>query len=254
MTKYLATRSFLVGRKKSSKLNSEAGEISELMVDGIRVEVIRKNIKNVHLRVYPPDGRVRVSAPNGLSHSVLNRIVQKRLHWIRSQQTKVTRHSPDMKFETGERHQFSGEVFTLNVVPSSERNNVKIIEPGIIELAVREGTDSSGRRNLMERWYRSTLIERAQPLTKKWEEILGVRVSELRVKKMTTRWGSCNVVDRRIWLSLELAKKSDECVEYVVIHELVHLIERGHGTKFVALMDQVLPNWKKLKKELNATV
>lgn len=252
MTRYLANRSLLIGKKRKLKPNSMRADTSELVVEGIRVEIVRKNIKNVHLRVYPPDGRVRVSVPKTLSSSVLDQIVEKRLDWIRSQQAKVAKLSPDLRFETGEKLQFSGKSFTLSVVPTNGRNGVKLCEPGIIELAVRSGTDSVGRRKVIENWYRAHLMERVQPLMKKWEEILGVSASEWHIKKMTTRWGSCNVLARRIWLSLELAKKSDDYLEYVVIHELVHLIERGHGTKFVALMDSVLPNWRILRKELNA--
>ena len=224
----------------------------EMTVRGIRVELLRKEIKNLHLRVYPPDGRVRISAPRNLPISSVVEMIEQRIEWIQAQQLRVSGTVKRLEYQDGETHWFGGSPFRLRVIENAGRANVEIAEPGIIELRTRQICSDEERRKLLESWYRGQVRLRAAPMFERWTEVLGVEVREWRIRKMSTRWGSCNVRERRIWLSLDLSRKSDECLEYVVVHELVHLLEPGHGPRFVARMDRAISNWRDLKRKLNA--
>ncbi|MDA8270647.1 MAG: SprT family zinc-dependent metalloprotease [Actinomycetota bacterium] len=240
---------------KSSKASPKATSASrEITVRGIRIELLRKEIKNIHLRVYPPDGRVRVSAPTRLPLDSVVGLIEERLEWIQAQQLRVCSVAVPTRFVDGEIHLFGGRAYNLRVIETLATERVALVFPNILELHSRSGSTSEDRRRLLEGWYREQLRSKAAPFFEKWERILGVEAAEWRVRKMSTRWGSCNVKAKRIWLSLELAKKSDDCLEYVVVHELAHLLEPGHGPRFVAHMDRAISNWRDLKKKLNLSV
>ncbi len=224
----------------------------EITVRGIRVELLRKEIKNLHLRVYPPDGRVRISVPRQFPINSVVDVIEQRIGWIQAQQSRVSGHFLRLSYVDGETHWFSGRPLRLRVTECAEKGKIDIPEPGVIELCIKRASSEEERRRLFESWYREQLRLRAAPLFEEWADVLGVQVGEWRIRKMSTRWGSCNVGEKRIWLSLELAKKSDDCLEYVVVHELAHLIEPGHGPRFVAQMDRTISNWRELKRKLNS--
>ncbi|MDA8080877.1 MAG: SprT family zinc-dependent metalloprotease [Actinomycetota bacterium] len=223
----------------------------EMNVQGIRIELLRKEIKNLHLRVYPPDGRVRISVPRNLPLSSVVEMIEQRIEWIHAQQLRVSGTVRKLEYLDGETHWFRGSPFRLRVIENAGCASVEITEPGTIELRTRQICSGEERRKLLETWYRGQVRLRAAPMFERWTAVLDVEFREWRVRKMSTRWGSCNVRERRIWLSLDLAKKSDECLEYVVVHELVHLLEPGHGPRFVDQMDRAISNWRDLKRKLN---
>lgn len=228
-------------------------ETHHIKVSGITVEVVRKAIKNLHLGVYPPNGRVRVAAPVAMSEDAVRLAVIGKLGWIKKQQTKFAnqeRQSP-REYVTGETHYYRGRRYRLNVVYQNGPACVSISRLSTINLYVQVGSDTARRERVLHDWYRSQLKELATELLAKWELIIGVNASGWGVKLMKTKWGTCSADARRIWLNLELVKKPIHCVEYVIAHELVHLLERNHSDRFTALMDQFMPLWRQYREELN---
>ncbi|TAN27651.1 MAG: M48 family peptidase [Actinomycetota bacterium] len=252
-----SVKSLLAGRqlRKFANQNESARkaprEPVEIVVKGISIELVRKEIKNLHLRVYPPEGRVRITAPNLLSTDAVVRVVEQRIKWIQAQRLKVAAGAAQPNYEDGEIHWFAGNRCRLSVVGTVGKPTVEYLQPGIIRLGIRRNSTCEDKRRLLEKWYREQMRIRAPILIELWEKRLGVELYEWRIRKMSTRWGSCNVRAKRIWLSLELIKKPNECLEYVVVHEIMHLLEPGHGPKFTARMDLALPNWRDLKRKLN---
>lgn len=224
-------------------------------MSGISVEIRRKAIKNLHVGVYPPDGRVRVAAPRHLDDEAVRLAIVSRLGWIRRQQQGFARQVRQSAREmvTGESHFFEGRRYRLDVLEQPGNPRVRVVNNNTLELQVPPGTDRAGRQQILDRWYRRQLKARTPALLSYWEGVVGVDVADCRVKKMKTRWGSCNVEARRIWLNLELVKKSPRCLEYILVHEMVHLLERHHSERFRALMDQFMPDWRLRKAELNET-
>lgn len=228
-------------------------ESAELLVSGIVVQVIRKDIKNLHLAVYPPNGRVRVSAPTRVSDETVRLAVISRLSWIRERQRwleQQPRQSQRMMV-TGESHYVQGQRYRLDVIEHDGPATVRIRNRRTLDMRVRPGTGSEQRLELLNRWYRGQLHSQIPALLARWEPVIGVQAAEYRIKRMKTRWGTCNIAARRIWLNLELAKKPPECLEYILVHELVHLHERHHNDRFRALMDRYLPSWRLHRDRLN---
>jgi predicted metal-dependent hydrolase len=232
---------------------SMSTETRRIVVSGINVDVVRKPIKNLHLGVYPPAGRVRVAAPPAVSDDAVRLAVIGKLGWIRRQRAKYAAQPRQSEREmvSGESHYFLGQRYRLRVIPDDGAARVTVRNRGTLELRIRPETDAAARERVLHRWYRERLRELSAPLVAKWQTILGVEAAQVRIKKMKTKWGSCNVSPRRIWLNLELAKKPALCLEYVVVHELVHLIERNHTDRFVSLLDKHLPNWRQHRQALN---
>jgi predicted metal-dependent hydrolase len=225
----------------------------EIEIQGIPVEVVRKDIKNLHLGVYPPNGRVRVAVPLRLEAEAVRLAVVSRLGWIRKQRRRFEeqeRQSP-REMVTGETHYFLGRRYRLDVIEVDGPASVRLRNNTTLELRVRPGTHREKRRALLHDWYRRQLKERIPGLIAEWEPVVGVEVADWRVRRMRTRWGSCTVEDRRIWLNLELAKKPPACLEYILVHEMVHLLERRHNERFRELMDRFMPQWRLLRDELN---
>lgn len=222
-------------------------------VSGLPVEVVRKNIKNLHLGVYPPDGRVRVAAPMAVSDDAVRLAVVRKLAWIRRQQAKFEAQQRQSAREmvSGESHFFLGRRYRLRVTEEKGPFSVRVCSGSYIDMRVRPGTSPDRRRLFLREWYREQLRELIPPLIDKWEPVLNVRVSSWGIKRMKTKWGSCNATAKRIWLNLELAKKPVECLEYVVVHEMAHLLERHHNDRFISLMDDCLPQWRTYRDELN---
>lgn len=228
-------------------------ERQQMTVGGVRVLVERKDIKNLHLGVYPPNGRVRVAAPLVTSNEAVRLAVIDKLGWIKRQRAKFAEQPRQSKREmvSGESHYFLGRRYRLRVHVWNAPPSVAIRGLGTLDLFVRPGCSPEQREAVLLRWYREELKALIPPLLEKWQKVLGVHVDAWGVKKMKTKWGSCNVDERRIWLNLELAKKPSHCIEYIVAHELVHLVERKHTSRFSQLMDEHLPNWRATREELN---
>ena len=228
-------------------------ETHQLTVNRINVEVIRKDIKNLHLGVYPPNGRVRVAVPLAVSDEAVRLAAVDKLGWIKRQQAKFMTKSRQSQraIVSGESHYFLGRRYRLRVIEHKGAGKVLLRNKTILELHIKMETTTEQREKVLYYWYREQIKQLTPPLLEKWQPFLGVEVSAWGVKKMKTKWGACNTQARRIWLNLELAKKPVQCLEYIVVHELVHLLERHHNDRFIALMDQHLSNWRVSRDELN---
>ncbi len=224
-----------------------------MRVGDVAVHVVRKDIKNLHLGVYPPNGRVRVAVPLRLSDDAVRLAVIGKLGWIKKQQAKFASQARETQREmvSGESHYYLGRRYRLRVVEQKGPAHVALRNLTTLELKVRPGADRDTRERALNAWYRQRLRALIPPLLAKWEAILGVQAASWGIKKMKTKWGGCTVPARRIWLNLELAKKPAQCLEYVIVHELMHLLERHHNERFVSLMDQYLPHWQHLRQLLN---
>ena len=225
----------------------------QINVNGLVVDVVRKNIKNLHLAVYPPNGRVRVAAPLRVSDDAVRLAVITRLSWIKRQQTKFQQQERESlrEYVSGESHYVQGSRYLLNVIEQDGTPYVQIRNKKKLDLYVRLNSSAGQRERVMSAWYRERLRESMPPLIAQWEKKIGVHADEWGIKKMKTKWGTCNIQARRIWINLELAKKSEHCLEYIIVHELVHLLERRHNDRFLSLMNQFMPNWKHYRDELN---
>ncbi len=223
-------------------------------VHGVHVEIVRKDIKHIHLRVYPPHGKVRMSAPLRVGDDTVRSVIASRLPWIRAQQKRIAGKVYEARSElvTGETQWFAGQTYALRVV-EGERPQSVVLRDGVMELHVRPGSGREARKGVLDAWYRKALRESIPSLLARWEAVIGVDVAECRIKRMKTRWGSCNVEARRIWLNLELAKKAPPLLEAVLVHEMVHLLERHHNDCFKALMDRYLPDWRARWVALNGS-
>jgi predicted metal-dependent hydrolase len=227
---------------------------SSITVNGLRVEIVRKAIKNLHLGVYPPNGRIRVAAPLAVNDEAVRLAVVTRLPWIKKQQAGFSRQERQSarRYVSGETYFLFGQRYRLRVVYGDDRSAVEIKKTKTMALRVPPGSDASAREKAMSRWYRQQLRGVAHPLVAKWSGLIGVAEPDWGIKRMKTKWGSCSKASRRIWLNLELAKKPPQCLEFVVVHELAHLIERTHNERFIKLLDRHLPNWRTVRAELNA--
>lgn len=225
----------------------------ELHIAGIAVEVVRKEIKHLHVGVYPPTGRVRVAAPRRLADEAVRLAVVSRLGWIRRKQKEFQRQNRQSEREmvTGESHYFQGRRYLLDVKEYDGRPGLRLVGNTAMELSVPPAFDRDQRDAVLQRWYRRQLRALIPPLLAEWEPRVGETVSEVRIKRMKTRWGSCNAEARRIWLNLELIKKPTTCLEYVLVHEIVHLLERHHTERFQERMEELMPTWRTHRDELN---
>ena len=223
-----------------------------MTVGGIKIEVIKKKIKNLHLYVLPPDGRVRVTAPKSVKDQVVKAFIVSKIDWIKKQQEK-TREAPRAKevdYVSGDVLNLWGISFYIEVRKSNSRSDV-LIDGDRVYLHVREGSDRTQRETIINNWYREQMKYEIPTLLDKWQLVMGVNVSYWGIKNMKTRWGTCNFRDKRIWLNLQLAKKDIKFLEYVVVHELAHLIVNNHSKAFKDVLDKFLPNWRTVKGELN---
>jgi len=224
-------------------------------VRGIEVEIERKDIKNLHIGVYPPNGRVRAATPLHLDNEAVRLAVVSRLSWIKKQQESFKHQERQSKREmiTGESHYFKGKRYRLDVVESEGRQEVRLINNKTMQIKVQPGTDRDKRLALLQKWYRQQLRNVINELRPIWEQKMELEIAELKIKIMKTKWGSCNIEDQRIWLNLELAKKPVSCTEYILVHEMIHFFERHHTERFRQLMEYYLPDWRMRKDELNAS-
>jgi len=228
-------------------------EGDRIEIGGIEVEIVRKDIKHLHLGVYPPDGRVRVAVPLRLDDDAVRLAVISRLAWIRRKRAEFEGQDRQSRreFVTGESHYFEGRRYRLDVIESTGPTGIRLRDKAWIEMRVRPDAGRDAREAMLYSWYRARLRERIPELIAKWEPRIDVSVAEWRIRRMKTRWGTCNPDARRLWLNSELAKKPIPCLEYVVVHEMVHLIERAHNDRFRKILDRVMPGWGSRLDELN---
>lgn len=228
-------------------------EKHQITINDITIEVVRKAIKNLHLGVYPPHGRVRVAAPLAVSDDAVRLAVIGKLAWIKRQQARFEAQQRQSKREmvSGESHFFMGQRYRLRVIEHRAAGKIVLHNKAFIDLYVRPEINAEQREQILLKWYRQQLKEMIPSLLEKWQQELSVQVADWGIKKMKTKWGACNIDARRIWLNLELAKKPVQCLEYIVVHELVHFLERHHNDRFQKLMDQFMPQWRLYREELN---
>jgi len=226
--------------------------ISMIMLDDIDAEVTKKKIKHLHLKVCPPNGIVRVSAPLRMNQEKIRVFALSKLDWIRKQRLKIRNQvlEKPLKYINQETHYFKGHSYQLKVLENNKPPFAELVKNEIL-IHVPTGADMEKRRSVLNEWYHKQLMELLNPLIKKWELKLGVSVKRFSIRSMKSRWGSCTPKTHGIRFNLELVKKSPECLEYIVVHELVHLLEASHNNRFKALMDQFYPDWKLCRKELN---
>ena len=217
------------------------------------MEIVRKAIKNLHLGVYPPNGRVRVAAPVRVCDEAVRLAVISRLGWIKRQRTRfhAQERQSAREYVSRESHYFLGRRYLLNVIESTGPSRVSRKGLTILELQISKRAGRRRREQILLGWYRKNLKALILPLIEKWEAKMGTKVESWGVRRMKTKWGSCNSAEQRIWLNLELAKKPIYCLEYILVHEMVHLTERHHNDRFTMLMDQFMPNWRAHRDELS---
>jgi predicted metal-dependent hydrolase len=225
-----------------------------ITIANIEVEVIRKDIKNMHLAVYPPTGRIRLAAPHKTDDEVVRLFAISKLGWIKKHIKNFKEQPRETKREisTGESHYFQGSRYLLKVIEHDGFNKVAIKGTKQIQMYVRPKTTHEVRAEVLKEWYRKELKKIIPELISKWEKVIGVKADDWGVKQMRTKWGACNVDEKRIWLNLELSKKPIICLEYIIVHELVHLLERNHNDRFISLMNKFMPKWKQHRDELNS--
>jgi len=233
---------------------TKVGRVKEMLtINGIDVQIVRKNIKNLHLAVYPPDGHVRVAVPEHVTDDNVRLAVVSKLSWIKKQQQdfKDQPRQSERKYVSGECHYHFGKRCRLELIERIGRHEVVLKKSGTLQMFVNPGTSVVNKEKLLNEWSRSELKKRLPELIEKWQARIGKEVAEWGVKKMKTKWGSCNIDKARIWLNLELAKKPIECLEYILVHEMVHLLERYHNDNFKAYMDRFIPQWRLHRDLLN---
>lgn len=230
--------------------------MEQLTISDITIDVVRKDIKNIHLAVYPPTGRVRIAAPLKVNDDAIRLFAISKLGWIKRNQRKFDRQEriPAREYKERESHYFQGRRYLLNIIEHDAAPKVVLKSKKYIELHVRPDTTKEKCHEIMTEWYRKELKSQIPEIIAKWEKILNVEVNDWHVKQMKTKWGSCNIDKKRILLNLELAKKPERCLEYIVVHEMIHLLERHHNDRFLYYMDTYLPNWRQLKDELNKSL
>lgn len=224
----------------------------QIVISNIPVEVVRKNIKNMHLSVLPPDGRVRVSAPTQLTDEAITMFVWTKLGWIKKQQEKFQQQprQSERQYVSGETLYVWGKQYFLQV-EYSYKGNVLTLSGDKAILTVRKESSPTQRESFVNEWYRNLLKQEVAKYLPKWEKTTGLYCSSWQSKYMTTKWGTCNPTSKKIWLNLQLAKKPIECLEYVILHELAHLKVHNHGPEFTAILDQYMPYWREHKRRLN---
>jgi len=225
---------------------------SIIKLNDINVEVVHKNIKNVHLSVYPPNGHVRVSAPEGITLENLRIFVISKLNWIKKQKIKLLSQERESIRDciNRESHYFNGKRYLLTVLEVDEPPKVTLSHSKLV-LQVRPGSSLKKKSQVLNEWYRKQLQDALPAIINKWEKVINVSVSKVSVRKMKTRWGSCTPENSHIRINLELAKKPLGCLEYIVVHEMIHIIEPTHNHKFVELIDKHMPKWRFYRDELN---
>jgi predicted metal-dependent hydrolase len=226
--------------------------ITQIELGDIAVDVVQKDIKNIHLSVYPPTGKVRISAPLQMNLDTIRVFAITKLGWIKSQQQKLREQERETPREYLDResHYVWGKRYLLKIEEKNAAPEVELKHNRII-LRIRPATSQETKQAILEAWYRENIKQAVPTLIVKWEPLIGVKVAHFFVQRMKTKWGSCNPDSRSIRLNTDLARKPPECLEYIVVHEMSHLLEPTHNARFISLMDQFMPKWRFYKDELN---
>ncbi len=226
--------------------------VAKIELGEIAVDVVRKDIKNVHLSVYPPAGRVRISAPLRMDLDTIRVFAISRLGWIKQQRKKMSEQErePAREYLDRESHYVWGKRYLLNVIEKDAPPEVELKHNRML-FQTRPGIGEERRQAVLDAWYRARLKEAVVPLIAKWEPLMGVTVERFFVQKMKTKWGSCSRRSASIRLNTDLARKPRECLEYIVVHEMAHLLEPTHNSRFIAVMDLFMPNWRFQREVLN---
>lgn len=224
------------------------------LVTGIEVRVDRKNIKNMHLYVKPPNGAVSVSAPQDMSDDAIERFVRTKTSWLKTQQAKFAGQLRQTKrqYVSGETLYLWGKQYFLQV-DYGNKNSI-VLSGNKAKLTVRKESTAHQRDNFVREWYREKLKAEITRLLPRWEASTGLKCASWQTKYMTSKWGTCNIAKQKIWFNLQLAKKPVECLEYIIVHELVHMRVKNHNADFTALMDKYMPLWRAVKKKLNGQI
>jgi predicted metal-dependent hydrolase len=225
----------------------------QIEISDFTIDVVRKNIKNMHLAVYPPTGRIRIAAPLNIDDDAVKLFAISKLAWIKRNQRNFKQQDRQSarSYIQRESHYFQGRRYLLRVTEHDAPPFVEIKSKTYIDLYIRPETTIAKRNEIMNEWYRTELKKQIPEIIKTWETKLGLEIDDWQVKLMKTKWGSCNIEKRKIWLNLELAKKPIYCLEYIIVHEMLHLLERHHNDTFLNYMNTYLPKWKQIKSELN---
>ncbi|SBS33677.1 SprT-like family protein [Marinomonas spartinae] len=236
----------------SPKSNRNAVEL--IQIGDVEVEIHRRNIKNIHLSVLPPNGRVRLAIPSTTTEQKIRLAIINKLSWIKKQQAdfKGQERQSVREMVNGECHYLWGKKYRLELTHSDGKHRVLAKGNGKLELATAHNTTADNKLKLLNRYYRNEIQGSLAKLLPYWQHKLNVEANSVNIKKMKTKWGSCNIQAKRVWLNLELAKKPPECLEYILVHELIHLLERHHNQRFRSLMDKHLPNWRERRDLLNS--
>ena len=226
---------------------------STITVNELPVKVIRKKIKNLHLAVYPPDGWVRIAVPEIIDDEAVRLAVISKFGWIK-RQIKSFEDQPRQSAReliTGESHYYLGRRYLLDIAETEKRPFIEIRNKKTLVLNINRDTELEDREKLLTDWYRKEMKRILLGIVRKWEIKSGLQVASFGIKRMKTKWGSCNPCHKRIWLNLELIKKPINCLEYIVVHEMVHFLERTHNDSFIAHMDRIMPQWRTFRDDLN---
>ena len=223
-----------------------------IILGSIKVNILRKKIKNIYLKVHPPEGNVSISAPLQMQREIIHNFALSKLQWIKKQQKKIqsqTREIPHQYIDK-ELHYLWGKKYQLKIIESYKSPQIQLKDNHLL-LQISPTTSFAEKKAIVSYWYRRQLREAIPPIIAKWQPVMGVKVNKFFIQQMKTKWGSCNVTLGNIRLNLELAKKPPQCLEYVVVHEITHLLEASHNHCFNSLMDQFMPQWRDNKKTLN---
>ncbi|MDZ4121358.1 MAG: SprT family zinc-dependent metalloprotease [Candidatus Cloacimonadaceae bacterium] len=227
--------------------------MQQIIVDQYTIDLEKKHIKNLHLTIYPATGRIRLSAPHHLDDDAIRLYIVSRLSWIKKHFARFeqTERLASRDYVTGEIHYLEGKRYLLNVITGARIHQIKLRGDTHIDLYEKAGTSPLHRHLMIQEWYRARLKVRIEPLIARWQKIIGVQINSWAVKQMKTKWGTCNISSKRIWFNLELARRTDDSLEYIIVHELMHLLQRHHNANFKALMDRFLPDWRARQERLN---
>lgn len=219
----------------------------------VDVEIHRRDIKNIHLNVLPPNGRVRLSVPKNTSEQSIRLAIVNKLGWIKRQQADFQQQARQSEREmvSGEAHYLWGQKLRLEVTHTSQKHSIALKGKTKLKIQIKESTSVENRLKLLNGFYRDELQSHIEKMLPVWENRLAVKADKISIRKMKTKWGSCNIDSKRILINLELAKKPVECVEFILVHELAHFIERHHNKRFLHLMDTHLPDWRERRNLLN---
>jgi predicted metal-dependent hydrolase len=224
----------------------------QIIVSDIVIDIVRKAVKHLRLTIYPT-GKVHLAAPLKMPEKTIQTFALSKVPWIKKHKKKFDNYTPPptLEYISGETHYYQGTGYLLNVIEKKGTGMAVMRDDLSIDLYVRENSDLAQRQRVMTAWYRQQMKEQIIPLIDKWQAIIGVKITECGIKQMKTKWGTCNIRVRRIWLNLDLIKKPIHCLEYVIVHELVHLLERRHNARFKHYMDKFMPEWRHYKADLN---